>query len=66
LVELTFTVIGALTVMGTFKELPLIATSLVADSTSFDVVLAFVVDENFSLLFQLRQLTQFLLSLFTP
>jgi hypothetical protein len=29
--------------MGTFKELPLIATSLVADPTSFDVVVAFVV-----------------------
>jgi hypothetical protein len=66
LAKLTFTVIGALTVMGTFKELQLIVTSLVADPTSFDVVLSFVVDENFSLLFQLRQLTQFLLPLFTP
>jgi hypothetical protein len=53
-------------VMGSFKELPLIVTSLVADLTSFDVVVAFVVEEDFSIFFQIWMHPRFLLLLFIP
>jgi hypothetical protein len=46
--------------MGTFKELPIIVTSLVADPTSSDVVVAFVVKEDFSIFFQLWMLHEYL------
>ncbi len=46
--------------MRTFKELPIIVTSLVADPTSFDVVVAFVVKEDFSIFFQLWMLHKYL------
>jgi hypothetical protein len=37
--------------MGTFTELPLIGTSLLPGLTSIDAVFTFVVDEDFSSLF---------------
>jgi hypothetical protein len=47
--KLTFALIGALSAIRYFAEL-VIVTSLLAHPTSFDVFVAFVVDEGFSLL----------------